>query len=257
MAFAKKETNFDKDKTYVFKLKNGRSLHLGEENLTLANDGVTPVKLRYLPSQPSAFQDEQEGIDDSMVARLKSEPIIFSDGEKRVTSKNLYEFLINHDDFEGKKVRLSPQDPKFYLVNPDAILEAQAKSQDKASLADESIKNAPAEQVRQIAVGMFGSNPNDTDKKIMVDMRNLAKSKPDVILQAIQSGKPERLYNIKTAFSKGILKEKDGEISWGVTGAVVKLLQKKDIAKKDEVMADYAIKEEDFYSLLKNELSKQ
>lgn len=257
MAFEKKGTNFDKGKTYVFKLTNGRSLHLGEECLTLADDGVTPLKLRYLPSQPSAFENEQDGIDDSMVSRLKSDPIIFSDGEKRVTKKNLYEYLINHDGFAGKKARLSTQDPKFYLVNPDAILDAQAKSQDKASLADESIKNAPAEQVRQIAVGMFGANPNDTDKEIMVSMRNLAKSKPDAILQAIQSGKPERLYNIKTAFTKGILVEKDGEISWGATGAVVKLLQKKDIAKRDEIMADHAIKDgAEFYELLKAELSK-
>lgn len=254
---AKKETNFVIGKTYVFKLKNGRNLHLGEESLTLADDGVTPVKLRYLPSMPSAFESEQDGVDDSIVSRLKSSPIIFSDGVKRVTSKNLYEYLINHDDFAGKKHRLSLQDPKFYLENPDAILEAQAKSQDKASLADESIKNAPAEQVRQIAVGMFGSNPNDTDKKIMVDMRNLAKEKPDVILQAIQSGKPERLYNVKTAFTKGILKEKDGEITWAATGAVVKLLQKKDIAKRDEILADHAIKDgAEFYELLKAELSK-
>ena len=257
MAYAKKETTFDKDKTYVFKLLNGRSLHLGEENLTMSDDGVTPVKLRYLPSHSSAFQEDQGELDEATASRLKSMPIIFSDGEKRVTSKNLYEYLVNHDDFKGKKHRLSSSPPRFYLHNPDAILDAQSKSQDKASLADESIKNAPAEQVRQIAVGMFGSNPNDTDKKIMVDMRNLAKSKPDVILQAIQSGKPERLYNVKTAFSKGILKEKDGEIKWAATGATVKILQKKDVAKKDEILADYCIGEgASFYELLKAELSK-
>ena len=99
MAYAKKETTFDKDKTYVFKLLNGRSLHLGEENLTMSDDGVTPVKLRYLPSHSSAFQEDQGELDEATASRLKSMPIIFSDGEKRVTSKNLYEYLVNHDDF--------------------------------------------------------------------------------------------------------------------------------------------------------------
>jgi len=258
MAFEKKETKFDKDKTYVFKLINGRSLFLGEENLTLASDGITPVKLRYIPSHPSPFESDQGEYDDATAARLKSSPIIFSDGEKRVTTQNLYEYLVNHDDFQGatKKHRLSKQEPRFYLHNPDAILDAQAKIQDKASLADESIKNAPMTQVREIAVGMFGSNPNDTDKKIMVDMRSLAKSKPDAILHAIQSDKPKRLHDIRMAFEKGIIVENGGEVSWKATGATIVIMQKKDIAKKVEYLADFCIREgNDFYALLKGELA--
>ena len=257
MAFQKKETTFDKDKTYVFKLTNGKSLHLGEENLTLDADGVSPVKLRYLPSQPSAFQDEQGEFDDATLARLKSMPIIFSDGEKRVNSKNLFEYLINHDDFDGKKNRLSKAPTKFFLHNPDAILDAEAKKQDNASLAEDSIKNAPKEQVREIAVGLFGSNPNDSDKKIMVDMRNVAKSNPNAILHAIQSDKPQRIYNVRMAFEKGILSEKAGEISWTQSGAIIMTIQKKDTAKKVEVISDYCIKEgAEFYTTLKSELEK-
>lgn len=256
MAFTKKETSFDKDKTYVFKLIDGRNLHLGEECLTLDADGVSPIKLRYLPSQPSAFQDEQGEFDEAMVARLKSAPIIFTDGEKRVNAKNLFEYLTNHDDNQGKKHRLSSAPPRFYLHNPDAILEAAEKEQDKASLAEDSIKNAPKEQVREIAVGMFGSNPNDTDKKIMVDMRNVAKSNPNAILHAIQSDKPQRIFNVRMGFEKGILSEKGGEVSWTKTGAIIMTIQKKDTAKRTEILADFCIKEDNFYELLKSEIEK-
>lgn len=254
MAFQKKE--FNKEKTYIFKLTEGRSLFLGEENLTLDMDGITPLKLRYIPSHPSALEKDQGEFDEATLMKLKSSPIIFMDGQKRVTSQNLYEFLINHDDFAGKKNRLSKKDPKFYLHNPDAILEAEEKLQDSASLAEDSIKNAPKEQVREIAVGMFGSNPNDTDKKIMVDMRNVAKKNPAAILHAIQSDKPQRVYSVKMGFEKGILSEKGGEVSWTKTGAVITTIQKKDIAKKVEILADFCIKEDSFYELLKSELEK-
>lgn len=257
MAFTKKETTFDKTKTYVFKLINGRNLHLGEECLTLDTDGVSPIKLRYLPSHPSAFQDEQGEYDDITIARLKSMPIIFSDGEKYVNSKNLFEYLTNHDDFQGKKYRLSNAPARFYLHNPDAILEAEEREQNKASLAEDSIKNAPKEQVREIAVGMFGSNPNDSDKKIMVDMRNVAKKNPNAILHAIQSDKPQRIFNVRMGFEKGILSEKGGEISWTQSGAIIMTIPKKDIVKKVDAISDYCIKEgAEFYALLRGELEK-
>lgn len=248
---------FDKSKIYVFKLLEGRNLHLGDECLTLDSDGITPVKLRYIPRFESPFEADQPPMDEGMLARMPRDPIIFTDTEKRVTSKNLYEFLINHDEFQGKKHRLSKQSPRFYLVNPDAILVAEEAQMDKQALAVESIKKATDQHRREIAIGMFGSNPNDSNDKIRVDMMKLAQAKPDAILKAMQSSAPKRKYEIRMGFSKGILSESNGEVKWTGSGVLITTIPKSSWSKKEDFLADFCLKEgKEFHKLLQAELDK-
>lgn len=205
----------DPTKTYIFEVIKKSDLprneNLGSTCKAFDNVEKRYRELRYFPTSPSIFADEQdESFDD-----LPAEPMGFYRNVLYASGEDIrkMEYLLNHPLYEHSPFKVANKPAFFTLADKEVQEEIKAKKHATEYKALEAIKDTAMDDLKPIARSIFGVT-EESDKAIVNTLNELVKkpkqgsdkmSNAEKLLDNIGNPKLLRTYHIQAAIDKGII----------------------------------------------------
>lgn len=205
----------DPTRVYIFetikKSDNPRSENLGSIAKAFDNVEKRYRDLRYHPTAPSIFSDEQhESFDELPLPPLVFwRNVLYAQGE----DIRLMEYLLNHPLYEHSPFRIANKPAFFTLADKEVQEEIKAKKHETELKALEKIKTTDLDDIKPIARTIFGIT-EDSDTAIINALNELVKkpkagsekmSNAEKLLDNIGNPKILRTYHIQHAIDQGII----------------------------------------------------
>lgn len=205
----------DPTKVYIFETLK-KSEQPRNENLGSTTKGFDPIEkryreMRYFPTAPSIFAEEQhESYDD-----MQPPPLGFYRNQLTASGEDirLIEYLTNHPLYEHSPFRVMNKPALFTLADKDVLEEIKAKKHAVELRALEVIKESSIDDIKPIARTIFGITET-SDTAIVNTLNDLVKkpksandkqSNAEKFLDNVGNPKLSREYAIQSAVDLGII----------------------------------------------------
>lgn len=204
----RREEKVKEVKEYKLVKKKGAVFILQQKNVTILEDGKLR-EIRYCPSEPSIYRDEQE-------KNSKRTPILFKDGLLfvRPDQPNLMEYLDLHPGNKANGGHL------FYLVdnvkNKEEELEKEFRTHDAIDL----VRSKSLDDLLAVAVG-YNINIDRPVAEIKHDLMVKAKSNPESFISSFDNPVVEMKAKIKQAEKYQIIKLSEKGVYWYDTNKLI------------------------------------
>jgi hypothetical protein len=265
-----KEVNLDFDidpkKDYKFevlqKSTTRRFQNLGNETLAYDPQEKRYVNIRYFPTAPTIFSDDQdESFDDVPAPTLG-----FWNNELICRGEDIrqMEFLMNHPLYEHSPFRVHNKPPMYTLADKDVKDAIQAKRIATEVKCLSLIAKSPIIDLRPVARIEFGIvDPDETAIRNELSERakkpkqgTELKSPAEKIIDSIDDLDMQRTFHIQNAIDKGIISVNvnDMRVMWVDSKQLIwNLISKKDVVKQ---LSDWSfgVDGEKFYSILRQKI---
>ena len=166
-------------------------------------------KIRYIPGEPSIFEDEQK--EDSMV----KSPITFSNGFLRVdyTNPTLKKFLDMCNANKSNPNRMSNKVASFMFMDYKKTAQEKLEKSVKSMDALRTVFDLELDKLIAYA-GVLGVNTKKSTDEIRYDMKVLAEKDPDKFMAGLDDPKMEVKQIILRGRDTGILDWNSQKITW-------------------------------------------
>ena len=166
-------------------------------------------KIRYIPGEPSIFEDEQK--EDSMV----KSPITFSNGFLRVdyTNPTLKKFLDMCNANKSNPNRMSNKVASFMFMDYKKTAQEKLEKSVKSMDALRTVFDLELDKLIAYA-GVLGVNTKKSTDEIRYDMKVLAEKDPDKFMAGLDDPKMEVKQIILRGRDAGILDWISQKITW-------------------------------------------
>ena len=166
-------------------------------------------KIRYIPGEPSIFEDEQK--EESMV----KSPITFSNGFLRVdyTNPTLKKFLDMCNANKSNPNRMSNKVASFMLMDYEKTAQEKLEKSVKSMDALRTVFDLELDKLIAYA-GVLGINTKKSTDEIRYDMKVLAEKDPDKFMAGLDDPKMEIKQIILRGRDSGILDWNSQKITW-------------------------------------------
>jgi len=205
----------DPTKVYIFEtIKKSdlpRNENLGSTCKAFDNVEKRYRDLRYFPTAPSIFADEQH----ESFNEIQPAPLIFNRNVIYVQGEDvrLMEYMMNHPLYDNSPFRVANKAAFFTLADKEVQEEIKAKIHATELRALEAIKEAHIDDLKPIARSIFGITEESETAIInaLNDKVKLKKQGSDIMSNAEKLidniGNPRllRTYKIQSAIDKGII----------------------------------------------------
>lgn len=245
--------NFDKPRTYIFRLTDNRKVK--PMGVTEGGDVDPPYPRKYMLDNPcqtfdpvtkrprwarclkgidTIWQDEQKDVPKEQIPSMLDE-FVFVDGEMLINMPTEYsklKYLMHHIKLQDN----SPEGqlPVFYLVNDDEKAEKEYQLEQSRHEAEETAMEKNIEELLPLAT-YFGIKVEDSDgnrrkeSALRLEFVKQARKNPKVFLDNLNSPKLKVAHAVKEAVDSGLidLAHVKGQAHWGETKAFITKLDEK------------------------------
>ena len=204
----RREEKVKEIKEYRLVKKKGAIFILQQKNVTILEDGKLR-EIRYCPSEPSIYRDEQD-------EKSKRSPILFKDGVifVRPDQPNLMEYLEEHPGNKANGGHL------FYLVDEKKDKEQELEKEFRTHDAIELVRSKSLDDLLAVAVG-YNINVDRPVAEIKHDLMVKAKSNPESFISSFDNPIVEMKAKIKQADKYQIIKLSEKGVYWYDTNKLI------------------------------------
>jgi len=203
---------------------------------TVDPDTKKPRLLRCLKGYEDIFVDQQTKLGKLEPAQINNllESFLMLDGELYLTLPADYsklKFLLLNPKFD-KNAQANGVDAAFYLVNDDAVADAEYGKMKLRTEAEEKAIDLEIGKLESVA-SYFGVRLLKDDKvtkrsenAIRLDLAKRAAAQPEVFLKALEDERLRIRHAVSKAITDGLidLNKVKGQAHWGETGAIITIL---------------------------------
>lgn len=174
-------------------------------------------KIRYIPGEPSIFEDEQK--EDSMV----KSPITFSNGFLRVdyTNPTLKKFLDMCNSNRSNPNRMTNTTPTFYMVDYEKAAKEKLDKSIKSMDALRTVFDLELDKLIAYAK-ILGLRVDKSTDEIRYDMKVIAEKDPEKFINGLNDPKMEIKQILLRARDMKVLGWSNTEASWTMGGEKTK-----------------------------------
>jgi len=201
----------EKEKTiseYKTTKKSGSIFIMSQKNVTIIDDGRVR-EIRYCPSEPSIFKDEQE-------PDARRAPVMFTDGRifVRPDQPNLKEFLDRHPD------NVANGGKRFHLVDEVKNKKIEMDKEYVVVDAINMIRTQPLDELLAVATGL-NINIDRPVEEIKHDLLIFAKKNPKNFIESFDNPVIEMRAKISQASKYQIISVSQDGVRWFDTNKLI------------------------------------
>ncbi len=224
------------------------------------HDNFQIRKLRYIPSLPSVFEDEQKGITERKIGEVHPildsiiirNEITFQNGELRINSKkkNLFHYLRFNSQCKSQhpNVRqLNPTDYVFDFIDFGNLDALKVQEGAKKERAWELAHTARVEHLIPHAkfLNILFKDPLGFDRTIdaiRYDYKEIALSNPNLFISSFDDPKIKLIYKISILTEAAEIVILNGVARWAKTNSIITQIPANE--QQTEYLAKYALSED-------------
>lgn len=188
--------------------KSGSIFIMAQKNVTIIDDGRVR-EIRYCPSEPSIFKDEQE-------SDARRAPVMFTEGRifVRPDQPNLKEFLDRHPDNTANGGK------RFYLVDETKQKKVEIEKEYVMVDAINMIRTRPLDDLLAVATGL-NINVDRPVEEIKHDLLVFAKKNPKNFIDSFDNPIVEMRAKLSQASKYQIISISQDGVRWFDTNKLI------------------------------------